>query len=137
MEAARQSYVSLDSLAKAAGADIGGSDSGGGICSALPPPADYRPLGYGCPLAARKFPEGTEEEVLAAAAPCDSSLQLLNDGTCGLSRLGGRMLHAWRFSRPLLLFVSGMLAFSLTFSLLLLGLLGNRAGRLRKESRVE
>ena len=127
MEAARRSYVNIESMAGGAGAD-----TGGGICSSLPPPADYRPLGYGCPLAARIFLEGTEEEALAAAAPCDSSLQLLNDGTCGRTRLGGRVLRAWRFGRPLLLIVSGLLAFSLTFSLVLLGLLGSGGFRLRE-----
>jgi len=117
MEAARRSYFDIESLVEVA--DFSG------ICSALPPQAADRLLGNGCPLAARKFLEGTEEAVLAAAAPCDSSLQLLNDGTCGRSLLSGRVLRAWRFGRPALLIVSGLLAFSLTFSLLLLLLLGS------------
>lgn len=132
MEAARRSYINVDSLAEGAGAATGGSGSSSDICSALPPSVDYRPLGYDCPLAARKFLEGTEREALAAAAPCDSSLQLLNDGTCGLTALGSRLLRAWRFGRPLLVVVSGLLAFSLTFSLAVLVLLGNSAARMRE-----
>lgn len=66
--------------------------------------------------------------MLAALAPCDSSLQVLNDGLCGSTPAAVARYRAWLQIAPPLMLLSGLLLFPAAFSAALAWLLRPRGG---------
>lgn len=84
------------SSASSSSSDLSSSVSAASFApeTAIPHPS-YLPLGRGCPLFARKFPNETVSAVLATVVPCHSRANILHVGDC-LDDQGEPVAAWWR-----------------------------------------